>query len=208
MILYIIRHGETDWNKEVRLQGRIDIPLNETGRRIAELTSEGLKDVVFDVAFTSPLQRARETAQIILRDRKIELIDEEKLIEMAFGEYEGYCYSKENYNIPAAEFVNFFMKPEDYQPPEGAESFQDVDARAKAFWKKMIENQRYKDSTVLVSTHGAMLRGLLRIIKQTPLERYWEDGLHKNCAFSVVELKDGEMKILQEAVTLYNEEAR
>ena len=204
MILYLIRHGETDWNREVRLQGRVDIPLNEKGRRLAEITSKGLQDVSFDVAFTSPLQRAKETAQIIIRDRDIELIQEELLMEISFGKYEGYCYSKENYNIPDPEFVRFFTEPEKYQPPEGAESFCDVDKRAQAFWQKMLEDKKYQESTILVSTHGAMLRGLLRIIKQTPLERYWEDGLHKNCAFSIVELRDGRMQILQEGVTLYD----
>ena len=67
MKLYIIRHGQTDWNRARRLQGRTDIPLNEWGRRVAELTREGLKDVTFDVAFTSPLIRAKETAELILR---------------------------------------------------------------------------------------------------------------------------------------------
>ena len=74
MKLYIIRHGQTDWNLARKLQGCTDIPLNEHGRYVAELTREGLKDVPFDVAFTSPLSRAKETAEIILKDRNIPII--------------------------------------------------------------------------------------------------------------------------------------
>ena len=66
MRLYIVRHGETQWNTEGRLQGQADIPLNEKGRAIARATAMGMKEIHFDAAFTSPLIRARETAQILL----------------------------------------------------------------------------------------------------------------------------------------------
>ena len=61
MKLYIIRHGETPWNAEGRLQGQTDIPLNENGIRLAKITGEALKDVPFDFAISSPLKRARQT---------------------------------------------------------------------------------------------------------------------------------------------------
>lgn len=85
MKLYVIRHGQTDWNRARRLQGRSDIPLNEWGRKVAELTREGLKDVKFDVAFTSPLCRAKETAKIILKGRDLPIIEEPRMIEVNFG---------------------------------------------------------------------------------------------------------------------------
>ena len=66
MRLYIIRHGETEWNVSGRMQGSTDIPLNEKGIRLAQVTAEGLKDVSFDLAITSPLERAKQTAEIIL----------------------------------------------------------------------------------------------------------------------------------------------
>ena len=69
MRLYIVRHGETDWNKARKIQGQSDIPLNEFGRHLARETAKGLADVHFDLCFTSPLSRAKETAQIILDGR-------------------------------------------------------------------------------------------------------------------------------------------
>ena len=59
MLLYIVRHGETDWNKAGKVQGRTDIPLNERGRYLAEATAEGMKDVRIDFCYTSPLIRAK-----------------------------------------------------------------------------------------------------------------------------------------------------
>ena len=74
MKLYIVRHGETDWNNEKKLQGRSDVPLNDYGRELAYITSEALKDVKFDAIYSSPLIRAYETATILKGDRDIEII--------------------------------------------------------------------------------------------------------------------------------------
>ena len=89
MKLYLIRHGETDYNKMKRNQGQIDIPLNEYGRELARKTREGLAEVPFDLCLCSPLSRARETAEIILEGRDIPIITDERLIEISFGRYEG-----------------------------------------------------------------------------------------------------------------------
>ncbi|MDE7038136.1 MAG: histidine phosphatase family protein, partial [Lachnospiraceae bacterium] len=91
MKLYIVRHGETEWNKERRLQGQVDIPLNESGRRLARETSGGLAGIHFDLCYSSPLSRARETAELILEGRSTPVIEDERIIEMAFGECEGGC---------------------------------------------------------------------------------------------------------------------
>ncbi len=88
MVIYLIRHGETDWNTKRLLQGATDIPLNQNGIEVAQLTAEGLCDVVFDVIFTSPLKRARQTAEIIRGERRIPIIPDERLREIAFGPFE------------------------------------------------------------------------------------------------------------------------
>ena len=89
MELYIIRHGETKWNSEKRLQGRSDIELNEYGIELARITSEALKDVKFDRIYSSPLKRAYETAEILRGSRKLDIICDDRLKEMCFGDYEG-----------------------------------------------------------------------------------------------------------------------
>ena len=79
MRIYLIRHGETDQNKVKCLQGRTDIELNEYGRELAYKTAEGLKEIKFDMIFTSPLKRARETAEIIRGNRNIPILIEERI---------------------------------------------------------------------------------------------------------------------------------
>ena len=95
MLLYIVRHGETDWNKAGKVQGRTDIPLNERGRYLAEATAEGMKDVRIDFCYTSPLIRAKETAQIILGEREIPLVEEKRIEEICFGKCEGMKFRGE-----------------------------------------------------------------------------------------------------------------
>ena len=76
MKIYFVRHGETDWNKDRKIQGQVNIALNEFGRHLARETAKGLKDIPFDVCFTSPLDRAKETAKIILEGREVPIIED------------------------------------------------------------------------------------------------------------------------------------
>ncbi len=160
MKLYIIRHGETEWNVKRRFQGRSDIPLNEEGRRLARITSDALKDVPFTRIYTSPLKRAYETAMIIKGERDIPVMVEPRIIEIGFGEYEGLCCGKENYNIPDPEFMNFFDKPEAYRPPRGAEGIEELKERTADFLQEIVHNKDMEQDTILVSTHGAAYRYL------------------------------------------------
>ena len=74
MKLYIIRHGETSWNKQKKLQGQRDIMLNDAGIRLAELTGEGMKDIDFDLVISSPLIRAKQTAELVMAGRHLPMI--------------------------------------------------------------------------------------------------------------------------------------
>ncbi|MBR3041256.1 MAG: histidine phosphatase family protein, partial [Eubacterium sp.] len=88
-MLYIIRHGKTDWNNLHKIQGRTDVPLNEEGRAMAREAAVEYKNVHFDVCYCSPLIRAMETAEILLEGRDVPIITDDRLMEMCFGVYEG-----------------------------------------------------------------------------------------------------------------------
>lgn len=205
MKIYLIRHGETDWNTKKLLQGMTNIPLNENGREVARETAEGLKDVPFDVIYTSPLMRARETAEIIRGDRKIPIIEDDRLKEISFGPFEGCCCSREGYNISDPEFIRFFKSPGTYIPPEGGESIAHLCARTTEFLQELMNKAEYQDKTVLVSGHGAVVKGLLSSLTITDLNDFWNGGVHRNCAVTILDVQNGKTVIEQENVIYYDE---
>ena len=203
MKIYMIRHGETDWNIVKRLQGRSDIPLNEEGKRLARVTAKALADVPFTRIYTSPLLRAKETATIIKGDRDIPLIEEERIQEISFGIYEGYLCAEDHYTIPDPEFINFFKQPEKYIAPEGAEEIETLCERTTDFLQELVHTTAYQDDTILISTHGAALRGLLSSINMDGIAQFWKGGVHKNCAVTILEVVAGKIKLLEEGKVYY-----
>ena len=205
MVIYLIRHGETDWNTKRLLQGATDIPLNQNGIEVAQLTAEGLREAAFDLIFTSPLKRARETAEIIRGERKIPIIPDERLREISFGPYEGLCCQKDGWNIPDPDFGNFFMNPGEYVPPEGGESIRHLCERTTEFLQELIHHPDYQDKTILLSGHGAVVKGLLSSITITDLKDFWSGGVHKNCGVSILDVDAGKITLRQENVFYYDE---
>ena len=205
MKIYIIRHGETDWNKVRRLQGRSDIPLNEEGRRLARITGEALSSVNFMCIYTSPLRRAKETAMLVKGDRQIDVIEDERLQEISFGIYEGHCCAKDYYEIPDPDFMNFFTQPDQYHPPEGAESIEELCARTTDFLQELVHTTQYgAEDAILLSTHGAALRGLLSSVEKTDIAHFWQGGVHKNCAVTILDVTDGIITLVEEGKIYYN----
>ena len=203
MKMYIIRHGQTPWNARKCLQGRSDVDLNENGIYLAELTGKALRDVTFDMAFTSPLIRAKHTAQCILAGREVPIIEDERLIEISFGIYEGCCYAEENRQVPQQWIENFFHAPQDYVAAPGGESLDDVEKRTRDFMEDICSRKELHDKTILVSTHGCALRGLLNSIRESNREDYWHGGVSKNCAVSIVTCNRGEKPVLVEENHIY-----
>ena len=177
-MLYLIRHGKTDWNDRHKLQGRTDIPLNDEGRRMAEAAREEYRDVHFDVCFSSPLIRARETAEILLRGRDISIIEDERLREMSFGSYEG---QENSFDIPDCPINILFFHPEQYtDPPGGAESLDDLFARTGAFLREKVEPLLAENRDILIVGHGAMNSSIVCQVRQIPREKFWSAGI-ENC---------------------------
>ena len=203
MKMYIIRHGQTPWNARKCLQGRSDVDLNENGIYLAELTGKALRDVTFDMAFTSPPIRAKHTAQCILAGREVPIIEDERLIEISFGIYEGCCYAEENRQVPQQWIENFFHAPQDYVAAPGGESLDDVEKRTRDFMEDICSRKELQDKTILVSTHGCALRGLLNSIRESNREDYWHGGVSKNCAVSIVTCNRGEKPVLVEENHIY-----
>lgn len=198
MKIYVIRHGQTPWNVVRRLQGRSDTDLSENGREAAVRTGSAFRDVDFDLVFTSPLKRAKETARLFLGDRTVPMIEDERIQEISFGEYEGLSCAKEHYQIPDPHFLNFFEHPEQYQTPPGGESLLELGARTKDFVWDIISRPELGDKTILVSSHGCATRGILNSIREFEMSDFWHGGVPKNCSLALIEVTDGKPRLVYE----------
>lgn len=203
MKLYILRHGETAWNRERRLQGRSDVELNENGRRLAKETAEGMKEIPFDLVFTSPLKRAKETAELVLGGRDIPIIEDPRIIEISFGVNEGKSWRKTESYEGDPNMYRFFNEPELYQPVEGAESLEQLAERTADFMKDICGRPELQDQTILVSTHGAATRGLLNSLRTWELHDFWGGRVAPNCGVAIVECRDGHPVLLEQNKTYY-----
>ena len=148
MDLYIVRHGETGYNRMDLLQGRIDIPLNQNGIEQAKQTKKKLENVTFEVVISSPLSRAIETAKIIAPDKEV-LIDN-RLIERNLGEYEGKPRRICNFELYDDLLGNHTEK--------GIETILDLIVRVRILILELKE--KYSDSTVLLVTHGGLINAI------------------------------------------------
>ena len=175
--LYLMRHGRTDWNNLKKLQGRTDIPLNDEGRQMAQNAREEYKSVQFDVCYCSPLVRARETAEILLKGRNVPIITDQRLIEMSFGIYEGVENAYKNPDCPA--YV-FFKDPEHYIPGDGGETFEELFERTGSFLNEVVEPDIQAGKSVLILGHSAMNSSIICQVKKIPLSHFWDAGI-ENC---------------------------
>lgn len=176
-MLYIMRHGQTDWNKVHRLQGSTDIPLNDEGRRMALEAGEKYRDLHIDVCYCSPLKRAQETAELVLKGRDIPIITDDRLREMSFG----VCEGEENvFEHPELPVYKLFKDPVNYIPPENAESFEELYARTGQFMEAVVRPELSKGRDVLIVGHGAMNGSIIGRVRNTPLNKFW-DNLGGNC---------------------------
>lgn len=209
MRIYILRHGETDWNKLKRLQGVTDIPLNEKGLRLASLTGQamGREGIRFQACISSPLIRAKKTAELALEgigqkytgQDAIPFALDPRIQEVNLGPLEGTSrFSKGENGEPGIAEI-FFEHPAEYRAPEGAESYQDVIGRTGEFLCDMAEKYRDlegKDFNLLVSTHGCASRAMLMNIEPVALKDYWRGKIPPNCAVSAAELREGKWKLI------------
>lgn len=153
MRLYILRHGQTEWNVLRRLQGQSDIPLNGNGISQARERAAFFVDRHLNVVYSSPLQRARLTAELVTEGLDIPIINDDRLKEMCFGVDEGHIPGD---RTPGSEL--FFDDPGAYIPSPGAESIDELRARVTSFTEEILIplSLEHPDYNVLISGHGAL----------------------------------------------------
>lgn len=191
MELYIVRHGETHWNKGKRLQGNLDIELNENGIQAARELADKLKDVPFDCIYHSPLVRAQKTAECLLKYQNCPLIADVRLQEMNFGVMQGKSFDEW---FDQGKGYGSILKsdPVNYKAPQGGESIGELKKRAASFVKEVLENS--KDNRVMIVAHGMLNQALVNVLEEREDKDFWQSALQKNCEATVYEFKDKKWK--------------
>lgn len=158
MKLCVVRHGETAWNAEGRVQGQLDIPLSDTGRAQARAVAQALAHESFDAVYSSDLIRVRETAQPTASLLRKQIVFTERLRERHYGVFQGITYLEARERLPA-DFARFKAKDPEYDFGNG-ESLAGFQRRCLSVFEELLRKE--KGRNVLVFTHGGVLEMLYR----------------------------------------------
>ena len=161
-IIYLTRHGQTLWNIEKRLQGRGNSPLTEDGIERAKEPRDRIKGMNIDVIYSSPIERALNTANIIKGDKNIEVITDDGLMEMCFGDYEGRRTDEVMKENPSWD-IGLIMKGNTILSAPNGENLAEVRDRVSKTMDRIIEENRGK--TILIVAHGITLKALMYYFK-------------------------------------------
>ncbi|MBI4151387.1 histidine phosphatase family protein [Candidatus Woesearchaeota archaeon] len=190
MRLIVVRHGETDWNAQDRLQGQIDIPLNDCGRKQAQRLAGQLMSEPISIAFSSDLERAVDTARSILQYHpSVPMNYTSQLRERSYGKYEGRTLAEMKSVIDNSGSPFYLFRP------DGGESFVDLQQRALSFYGSLRES--YSPETVLIVTHGGFIQSLLVGLDGGNESWGWsfeqrQRYRHQNTGYSILQVeKDG-----------------
>ncbi|AZO95911.1 alpha-ribazole phosphatase [Halocella sp. SP3-1] len=186
--LFLIRHGQTDWNFAHKYQGQCDIPLNKTGISQALSVASQLADENIDGIFSSDLQRAAVTAEKIAQyHQDIELKTMPALREIDFGQWEGLKYQEIEKEYPI-HLKKWLENPVEITPP-GGESLLELQTRVISQVEEIC--QENQGNNLVLVTHGGVIRALLTYILHMSVDYYWKiEVVH--CAITIVKYYDGE----------------
>ncbi|MDN5304590.1 MAG: hypothetical protein PWP46_1476 [Fusobacteriaceae bacterium] len=195
MNIYIIRHGETEWNIIKKWQGHKDSNLTELGKLQAKKLAERLKNIDFNKIYSSPLGRAHDTAKIIKGNKEVNIELDDRLKEINMGVLEGLDreIGLEEYGDNIEKFWNY---PHLYNHNEiNGESLESLNNRTKDFLEEILKNHK-KDEHIAVVAHGVTIKSLLFYIENKKLEEFWSGGHVKNTALTHI-YYENEFKIIK-----------
>ncbi|WP_079515255.1 histidine phosphatase family protein [Rossellomorea marisflavi] len=195
--LYITRHGETQWNREKRMQGWKDSDLTPAGEEDALALARVFKRVSFEAVYSSPSGRARKTAELLVDDAPITF--DHDLREIGMGDWEGRTQDEVR-NADPERFHTFWNNPHVYETETG-ETFNQVMERVASF----LEKVQVHKGTILVVTHSIFIKALLAHVKELPLDKLWSPPFIHATSLTVIEGGEGKYEIVMEGNTSHKE---
>jgi len=202
MKIYVIRHGETELNVKQVKQGWLDAPLNQAGRDLAVLTGRAMKGIRFDACVTSPLIRARETVEIVLRESgngDVPVRTDDRIKEINFGKEENTPVNSTTLDPEAAKL--FFLDAFRFPGFPGGESIQDLCRRTGEFMEELAADREHE--TWLVGTHGCALRAMINPFYEQP-DHFWQGHVPANCSVTILEVRDGHTALVESDKIYYD----
>ena len=184
--IFLIRHGETEWNTEGRLQGNSDVKLSAEGIHQAYLLAEHAQLPNVDVIYSSDLSRAVETAKVLGAKFNLPVTTTPNLREINFGDWEGKSIAELNEKHPKS-FGRFFTAPERCHPPNG-ETFLEAQARVMNVVRNIIAE--HDNRNVVIVAHGAVNRLILGAALDMPIHKMWAISQF-NTALNILRVADG-----------------
>ena len=199
--IYLIRHGETEWNKIGKLQGSSDIQLLPEGIKQAHMLADHAPFHAVDAIYSSDLSRAVMTAEILAEKFNLPVIKERGLRETSFGDWEGRFLSDLAKENPKG-FEYFFTKPDKVQPPNG-ETFLQSQARIMNALDEIIADNEGRN--IIVVSHGAAIRLIICAALDIRIRKMWAIGQY-NMALNVLIIDEGvfSVELLNNTMHLYN----
>ena len=159
----------------------------------------------FDAIYSSPLKRANETAHILRGERELPIVVDERIKEIGFGVLEGADFLKIR-GDKTSKFASFFEAPEQYEAPEGGESFETITERACDFMAEIVEKHK-NDERIMIVAHGAINKAMMRFVRKNEIKDFWMGALQKNCGVTIVKCENGTYDVLEDNHMFYDEEA-
>ncbi|RLI49391.1 MAG: histidine phosphatase family protein [Candidatus Thorarchaeota archaeon] len=175
--VFLIRHGRTAWNKDVRFRGRTDLPLDEVGFAQAEAIAARLKDSPIVAVYSSPLRRAIQTAEPLARALGLEVSKDEGFIDINFGEWQGLSPQEVAQLYPGL-YRQWLESPHLVRIP-GGEGLEDVRSRAMKALKQAIE--RHQGQQIAIVGHQVVNRVLLCAVLGLSNASFWRIGQDNGC---------------------------
>lgn len=196
---YLVRHGETMWNKEYRLQGWLDSPLTEVGVLHAKKLQEYLKNISFAAAFSSSSGRAMETLHILVGDRQLPIFYENDLREIYLGDWQGKTM-EEIQKTHCSEYELYMNYPAQFVATH-TESFGAVTERAMFTLKKIAE--KYPQDNVLIVSHAVTIKCMINAILDRSIDQLWAEPFINGTSVTKVEHLEQQWHV-KEIGTIYH----
>lgn len=189
--LYVVRHGQTEFNLENRMQGRIDSPLTQRGRADAEALGRYLSNIDFDLVLASPSKRAQITAELICTGRDINIQVEKDIREINMGSWEGRTKEEIMKAFPEEGEI-FYNKPHLYKALEG-DSYYDVQDRAVSAVKRLAE--QHEGGNILLVTHTVVIRAIIAYFKGRSMADLWKGPAIEGTSITLLEAEKGNVSV-------------